>query len=361
VNSDLDNASRQASRSASPPKRLALYFVSTPFHYLSAGALKVSGQLEADFHHLLYTRKEVAHHVDSTPILEMWDAVNYLPWPRLDPLPGLLGRHRRLLDNLELILKWCDGYDEVIILADQIVSEPVNFSIGAIARSGIKVRVRLLPDGYMNFHRVPIPKLEQFGQLFRKLRRLSSARLHYTLVSGDRTGIDHPIVEGIYLFEGSPHAYPVEKVRSLPSLCSLLPHATKRDLDRVLILGHAHRFKPDLAQRYTNGIAQLLNELEIEPHQVDYKGHPKCPRDDLWDKRYCEINPPEVIELYLLRHHYRAVIAIISSTLFNIQLSQGESQRCIALGPNLIQYRHAGEYATARKTLDSLEIEVIEL
>lgn len=350
----------QSDSPSAPTPTLCLYFASTPFHYLAACAVKATYYATAE-HHLLYTRKEVFHTLGSIPTAPPWDAISYYPWPRLDPLPGRFGRHRRLLANLDQLLLWAEGHTNILVLADQIVSEPVNFSINALRKQGLTVHVQLIPDGYMNFHRVTIPRLELLGQFSRKLRRLSSARLSYTRITGDRTGIDHPSVEYIHLFERTPHEYPAEKVRFLPPMDSLFPSAPAKLLERVLIIGHAKRFDPELARCYATGMQNLLAELGVSADQVDYKGHPKCPHDDFWDERYREINPPEVLELYLLRHRYQAVIAIISSTLFNIRLSQGAAQRCIALGPNRLDYHQDGGYASARVTLDALGIEVIEL
>lgn len=344
----------------SAPQPVCFYFASTPFHYLAAETIKASVYPHAK-NHLFYTRKEVINTIGSIHLQPEWQRVTYYPWPRLDPLPGRFGRHRRLLQNFDLLDELLPSPTEVIFISDQIVSEPINFSINYLRSQGHKVHVQLLPDGYMNFHRSDIPQLEQLGQYGRQLRRLVSPKLQYSRIKGDRTGIDHSMVEHIHLFNGTTNEYPADKVRYLPPLKNLFLENETINTDRVLVIGHANKFSAELGALYSTELKKLLATMNVPDDKVDYKAHPKCPQDDLWQPGFCVIQPPDVLELYLLKHRYQAIISIISSTLFNVPLFWGNQQRCIALGPNRVFHNTKGTYAAAKELLDSLKIEIIEI
>ena len=77
---------------------VAVYFVASPLQYLAAR--RIAGNFEAGSRQVLVWYKPG---LDAVVDPREWDACSYMAWPRLEPLPGPFGRHRRLRANIGLV------------------------------------------------------------------------------------------------------------------------------------------------------------------------------------------------------------------------------------------------------------------
>ena len=280
---------RHEVKDPSPAGDVAVFCVASPLHYVAA--CLVADRFEAAARRVLVAYKpEVLQFVDAA----RWDAVVETPWPRMWPLPGPFGRHRRLLDNVDRVVRACEPGlrgGRVHLHAPVFDTEAVNYLLAALSRTGGagEVRARILPDGMLNLARYPLSAARRLGQQIRRLRALVSPTLSYTAFVGDRTGSDAPFVDRIYVLAGFPYPYLAERVTVLPSLALALRAAAdgrpaKPDqVRRALVIGQPltgdRRMSVDDVETVAASIENWLARQGIS--EVRFKSHPRDLGDDL--------------------------------------------------------------------------------
>ncbi|MCZ2098411.1 MAG: hypothetical protein LC121_19535, partial [Anaerolineae bacterium] len=176
--------------------RAAVFFVASPLHYLAAR--RVALDHERDSRHVLVCYNRVIE-----PVIREadWDAVVHIPWPRLEPLPGLFGRHRRLLENLRRVADAIGPAGTLVLHSPVFDTEAINYFLRALPRmtGAAAMQARILPDGLLNVQRYPLSRVKRIAHRLRALRRLASPALRYWHFSGDRIGSDASFVDRIYV------------------------------------------------------------------------------------------------------------------------------------------------------------------
>jgi hypothetical protein len=321
-------------------RRVCLYFVATPLHYLAARrvmALHEGGSRNVLLHYLKSV-EPVVRPAD-------WDAAAYLPWPRFDPLPGLLGKLRRQRDNLRRVAALIpDGTEEICLHTCTIDTEAVNYHIEHLRRAfpGAKFAVRLLPDGVMNLERHPLKWNKRLAQWVAAARRLAAPELRYHRFSGDRAGSDDAIVERIYTFPGWPHEYEPRKVRPLPlAAAEETGTGTGSSVRRAVVIGQPlieYRLWSERdSTAATAAIRAWLAQRGIK--EICYKAHPKDSRRELWHPDYTELTLQEPLEMHLAAARYDAVVSVCSTSLFLARQLCSERTSVSAFHADRVRFR----------------------
>lgn len=336
-----------------PRRTVALFFVASPLHYLAARV--VARHFEAGSRCIVVPYRPGARQF----VREAdWDAVAYAPWPRFDPLPGLLGRHRRLLANIRDVAAVVGPCDTLLIHSPVFDTEAINYFLRALPRrcGAGTMHARILPDGLMNVARHPLNPVRRAAQYLRKLRRLISPQLDYWCFGGDRIGSEAPFVDRIYTLAGFPHDYPPEKVVSLPPLAGGEGGATS---DTALIVGQPLVSIGALTQAEHDAIcARIVDWLKARGiERVMYKAHP---RDHAHEMRVpgaelLEITEP--LESHMATHPYRAVIGINSTALYLARQIYGPEVPVVSFGNDKVHFKNPDQRETAIRLMNSLGIQ----
>ncbi|ODS95409.1 MAG: hypothetical protein ABS56_15960 [Lautropia sp. SCN 69-89] len=344
--------------------RTAVFFVASPLHYLAAR--RVALDHERNSRHVLVCYSRVIE-----PVVRPgdWDAVVYIPWPRFEPLPGLFGRHRRLLDNLRRVADAIGPVDTLVLHSPVFDTEAINYFLRALPRmtGAAAMQARILPDGLLNVQRYPLSLARRVAQRFRALRRLVSPVLHYWHFSGDRIGSDASFVDRIYVLRGFPHRYdPLRTVTlgPLTDLATPLPtvaatHA--REPTRALVVG-----QPLAGFGLMSEADRVVTSREISdwlaskhPGPVDYKAHPReGDRHELREPRYHLLEIDEPLENYLARTPYAVVVGCCSTALFIARQIYGPAVHVAAFGVNRVHFKGAGKRENTLALMRELSIEV---
>ena len=336
-----------------PRRTVALFFVASPLHYLAARV--VARHFEAGSRCIVVPYRPGARQF----VREAdWDAVAYAPWPRFDPLPGPLGRHRRLLANIRDVAAVVGPCDTLLIHSPVFDTEAINYFLRALPRrcGAGTMHARILPDGLMNVARHPLNPARRAAQYLRKLRRLISPQLDYWCFGGDRIGSEAPFVDRIYTLAGFPHDYPPEKVVSLPPLAGGEGGATS---DTALIVGQPLVSIGALTQAEHDAIcARIVDWLRARGiERVTYKAHP---RDHAHEMRVpgaelLEITEP--LESHMAAHPYRAVIGINSTALYLARQIYGPEVPVVSFGNDKVHFKNPDQRETAIRLMNSLGIQ----
>lgn len=346
--------------SAPPPpgsSRVALYFVASPLQYLVAR--RIAERFESGARQILVYYK---HGVAPVVRTEDWDTAIYMPWPRLEPLPGVFGRLRRLRKNLHDIATLVGHAEEIHLHSAVFDTEAINYFVRGLPRltGASNLRARILPDGIISIRRYPLTRLKQWAQCLRKLRRLMAPELDYSCFSGDRIGSDASFVDRIYTLNGLPHEYPEAKVVTLPPLVDAMASGEEH-APRALIVGQplhgAGLMRAEDVEATAQSIERWLQSQGIQ--DVDYKPHPKDPRRELNRPAYRVIELDEPLESFLAHTTYSHILGVRSSVLPLARQIYGDSARIMAFGWQHIHFKSPEEQTAMKNAFEATGVEII--
>jgi hypothetical protein len=342
--------------SATHAPRAAVYFVASPLHLLAAR--RVALDHEAGARQVL-----VCYRPSLAPLLrhDEWDAVVTMPWPRFDPLPGLLGRQRRMLDNLERVAAATGRCDALRLHSPVFDTEAINYFVRALPRmtGAAEMRARILPDGLLNVQRYPLSAAKRAAQWLRKARRLLDRRLDYARFAGDRIGSDAPFVDRIYVLHGFPHAYDPAKVVTLRPLVDAVA-ADVAAPRRALVLGQplsgiGAMSDADIAAT-RDTIAAWIAAQGID--EVDYQPHPReGGTGDLRAPHYRALALDRPVELHMAAHPYAALAGCCSTALFLARQIYGERVRIAGAGVECFRFESDEKRRNTLRLMDAFGIE----
>ncbi len=345
----------------SGPDRVALYFVASPLQYLAAK--RIAETFEPGARQVLVWYKPGLQSIIKA---EEWDACTYLPWPRLEPLPSMFGRHRRLRANIKLVAEVVGACETLIIHSAVFDTEAINYFLDALPKAcGAKhMHARILPDGLISIRRYPLTWGKRILQYPRKIRRLFAPELSYQCFSGDRIGSDAPFCDCIYVLPNWPHQYPVGKVKILPALGEKKDAQgglAKQSSVRALVIGQplvgAGLISPSSLPVITKRIYEWLAEQNFV--HVDYKAHPKDPNLELYHSDYRLIEPQSALETYLACNRYDAVIGVRSSALLFARQIYPQDVCVVAFGWEFINFKSDAEYKDMRSAFLECGVQLV--
>jgi Alpha-2,8-polysialyltransferase (POLYST) len=291
----------------------AVYFVASPLQLMVAEQLARTHEAGAR-QVLVWYQPGVGPCVRA----QDWDASVYMPWPRLQPLPGPWGRLRRARANIKLVADRV-GRCEVLHLHSAVFdTEAINYFLRALPRlcGAHTMHARILPDGLISIRRYPLNAAKRLIQQFRRLRRLIAPELDYWPFAGDRIGSDAPFCDRIYVVPGLPHEYPPHKVVTLQPLLSA-PPAAAIGARRALVIDQKLVESGRVSAADMGLIGATLRRWLAEQGitQVVYKPHPKDTRRDLWREGDAVVDSSEPLERWMAHEHFDAVAGIRSTGL----------------------------------------------
>lgn len=342
------------------PERVALYFVASPLQYLAAK--RIAETFEVGARQILVWYKSGLKSIIKPAD---WSASCYLPWPRLEPLPGLFGRHRRLRANIKLVANLVGQCETLVIHSAVFDTEAINYFLHALPKTcGAKrMQARILPDGLISIRRYPLSLGKQILQRTRKIRRLFAPELNYSCFSGDRIGSDAPFCDRIYVLPSLSNQYPTDRVVILPPLAGKdismggERHAHPR---RALVIGqplvNSRLLSDQDTKNLTDAIRDWLRQEGVE--EIDYKAHPKDPTKELMHPDYRLIDPPEALESYLASTHYDLVVGVRSTSLLFAREVYPVSTRVVAFGWNKLHFKSKDERIDMRDAFVSCGVEL---
>ncbi|RJX32175.1 MAG: hypothetical protein C4516_05995 [Oxalobacter sp.] len=337
--------------------RVSLYFVASPLQYLAAR--RIAESIETEARQVL-----VWYQPGITPIVKSddWDASLYIPWPRKNPLPGLFGVSKRLVENLHLVANLVGQCDTLIIHSAVFDTEAINYFLRALPKlcNASAMHARILPDGLISIRRYPLSVTKAAFQCFRKFRKLYSRELNYWCFTGDRIGSDAPFCDRIYVLAGLPHEYPSDKVHVLPPL--VRRNEGQRDVSasrRALVIGQplegAGLMKASDRDRVAKEIHDWLQEKGIQ--QIDYKGHPKDPNLELNEPSYRIVETDQPLETYLAENAYSIVVGVRSSALIFARQIYDANTDVVAFGWDKVVFRSERERQDMRDVFHRLRVQ----
>ena len=329
------------------PKTANLYFVASPLQYLAARV--IAKNLEAGGAQILIWYKPG---VEAVVIPEDWDNVAYMPWPRLEPLPGFLGRHRRLLENIDMVSSLVGTCEILNIHSAVFDTEAINYFLRALPKvcGAREMHARILPDGIISIRRYPLSIFKQFLQCLKKVRLLLDSRLNYWCFSGDRLGTDAKFCDRVYVVAGLPHEYPSEKTVVLPPLVNKISQCGDKSIKTALVIGQPLAGaglvdKSNLAL-ISQEIFEWLTKQGFE--RIEYKRHPKDENCELIQDQYICLSLDEPLETWMSKKYYDAVVGVRSSALLFAKQIYSEKTQVVAFGWNHIKFKSKSEYDDMR-------------
>jgi len=271
---------------------------------------------------------------------DKWDSIDYLPWPRHFPLPGILGRHRRLVDNVNIVKNRCSNATDISLYLPVIDSEAYNYyiNIARIVLNGADPEVNLIPDGLLNVKRHNQGKIREYSKYFRKFRKLITPSLDYYIFSGDRTGSDAPIINRIYTLPNIPHEYDETKAEDILFMQTKQnTRLSNINSEKALIIGQPLTSYKILTKENLEYLTAAFNNYLKEQGitEVDYKSHPRDKIDELYLPSYNKIVPNEALEAYLIKNPYKIIISIYSTTLLLSRILSSPDCNSVSLGIDL--------------------------
>lgn len=336
---------------------VAVYFVASPLQYLAAR--RVATNFERGARQVLVWYKPGVGPVVQR---EHWDAASYMPWPRWEPLPGPLGRLRRLRENLRVVASLVGKCDVLHIHSAVFDTEAVNYFLRALPRAcgATESCGRILPDGIISVRRYPLTRTRKALQWVRKFRRLVAPELDYWRFSGDRIGSDAPFCDRIYVLPNLPHEYPPEKVVELPQLIESAPPGPSSP-PRALVIGQplvsSGLMTTDDANALAVHISDWLTEQGIE--EVHYKAHPKDPRHGLIQSHYRVIELEQPLETWMSTQHYDIVVGVRSSALLFAGQIYEKGTRVVAFGWDRVTFESEQEQRSMAAAFRACGVEIL--
>lgn len=324
-----------------------IYFVASPLQYLAASA--IAEQFEAGGRQILVWYKPG---VGSVVIPERWEAAVYMPWPRLEPLPGPFGRHRRLVENIEMVAALVGKCETLRIHSAVFDTEAINYFLRAlpVACGAEEMTARILPDGVISIRRYPLSVVKRLLQHLKKVRSLVDPRLNYWRFAGDRIGSDAPFCDRIYVMPGFPHEYPVDKVVTLP------PLVRRQDLDaatsqrKALVVGQPLVGAGLMSSSALNKVSDEIHDWLLQERfdVIEYKGHPKDPNLELCRDGYVVLQLDEPLETWMSKTHYDAVIGVRSSALMFARQIYSPQTKVVGFGWESVRFKSDAERSDMR-------------
>ena len=337
--------------------RVAVFFAASPLHYLAARRVALDHEAGARCVLVYYSRalESLVRHAD-------WDATVYIPWPRFEPLPGLFGRHRRLLENLRRVAHVIGRTDTLVLHSPVYDTEAINYFLRGLPRlTGARAMLaRILPDGLLNVQRHPLNHARRFAQRLRGLRRLVSPRLDYWRYSGDRIGSDAPFIDVIYVLAGLPHEYDPVRTIVLGPLVEAPPSGAQT-VPRALVVGQPLTDFGLMSEGDRASVSLAISEWlgQVQPGPVDYKAHPReGARHELCEPGYRELRIDEPLESYLAHQRYTLVAGCCSTVLFLARQIYGPDVRIAAFGIDRVRFKRTGQRERMLALMRDLSIEV---
>jgi hypothetical protein len=341
------------------PGNVSVYFVASPLQYLAAR--RIAERFEGGARQVLLWYKPA---VGTVVRKHEWDAAEYLPWPRFEPLRGPFGRHRRLRANLRRVAQLAGACETLHLHSAVFDTEAINYFLRGLPRlcGARAMHARILPDGIISIRRYPLSPLKRALQYLRKLRRLFSPELDYWCFGGDRIGSDAPFCDRIYVLPGLPHQYPRDKAVELPPLAEPAAHGGQQGGQRrALVIGQPLAGFDLMREADMQAVSAEIRDW-LERHgfaQVDYKGHPKDPRGELSQPGYRVIELDEALESYLSRTAYDAVLGVRSSALLFARQVYGPCTRVLAFGWDRVKFKSDAEREDMRKAFADCGVELV--
>lgn len=337
---------------------VALYFVASPLQLLAAA--QIARTHEAGARQVLVWYKPG---VGPCVRPQDWDACSYMPWPRLEPLPGAFGVHRRLLANLDLVAGLVGRCRTLHIHSAVFDTEAINHFLRVLPRrcGASTMRARILPDGLISIRRYPLSATKRGLQWLRKLRRLASPELDYSGFGGDRIGSDAPFCDRVYTLAGLPHEYPADKAVALAPLAVVADPGAARAAGTALVIGQPlvgfDLMRPDDLAAVTTEIRAWLGARGVP--RVLYKGHPKDPRRELFDPSYEEVHPTEPLELWLSGQRFDCVVGVRSTSLLFAKQLYGAATPVLAFGWDRVRFKSPAERADMQRVFEACGVEIV--
>lgn len=338
---------------------VAVYFVASPLQYLAARQI-------AQTHEAGHRQVLVWYQPGVGPIVRAadWDASLYMPWPRLKPLPGPFGRHRRLRENIRLVAQAVGSAEALHLHSAVFDTEAINYFLHALPRTtGAKrLHARILPDGLISVRRYPLSAAKRVLQRLRGLRRLAAPELRFTPFAGDRIGSDAPFCDRIYVLPGMPHEYPPAKVVTLAPLAGpATAEASAPAVRRALVIGQplvgAGLMAAADLPAVSAALRQWLHDRGIE--EVLYKGHPKDPNRELSAPGDEVLALDEPLELWMARQQFSAVVGVRSTALLFARQVYGPATEVVALGWDKVRFKSAEERRDMQRTFEQCGVQVL--
>lgn len=341
----------------SRPGTVAVYFVASPLQYLAAR--RIAGEFERGARQVLVWYKRG---LESVVEPGEWDACGYMAWPRLEPLPGAFGRHRRLRENIRLVAGLAGPCERLILHSAVFDTEAINYFLRGLPRlTGARAMLaRILPDGLLNVQRHPLNHARRFAQRLRGLRRLVSPRLDYWRYSGDRIGSDAPFIDVIYVLAGLPHEYDPVRTIVLGPLVEAPPSGAQT-VPRALVVGQPLTDFGLMSEGDRASVSLAISEWlgQVQPGPVDYKAHPReGARHELREPGYRELRIDEPLESYLAHQRYTLVAGCCSTVLFLARQIYGPDVRIAAFGIDRVRFKRTGQRERMLALMRDLSIEV---
>lgn len=335
-----------------------LFMVYSPLHCLCAE--QIVRHFEPSARNVVfYLKPGFASLLDSS----LWEGIHYLPWPRLDPLPGPLGRLRQARKNLDLVANECRGAEIIRLHTTVIDSEAINYHINHLRASfpTADFSVRLFPDGVLNVQRHPLGLLGELFHYTRLLRRLASPALHYYTFRGDRTGSDAAIVDRIYILHRFPHEYPAGKIVELPPFRQATAASSLGQTKRVLVLGQPvvafRRMTAETMHTVTDELAAFIAAAGFT--DVWYKAHPRDTQREFAAPGYRDLTMSVSLEQHLVEEHYDMVVGIYSTGLLTARMILPDTVRVVAYGMNRIRFRSRKEREALCRVFTTFGVELV--
>jgi hypothetical protein len=347
-------------RSPSPAGgTVALYFVATPLHYLCASA--VARHFDTGARHVLLWYRP---NVESVVRRNEWDAAAYVPWPRFDPLPGPLGRQRRLLANLGQVAALAGPCEQLLIHSPVFDTEAINYFLHALPRAcgAREMHARILPDGLGSLVRQPLGRARRLMQRVRGLRRLIAPSLHYWRYEGDRTGADAPFCDRVYVLPGFAHPYPPSKAVELPPLADPAgSNAAARAPQRALVVGQPLEGTGLIDRQGLVDVTRALHEWLARQGltEVLYKAHPRDPRHELHAAGDTFLTLDEPLESWMAREPVAAVVGVHSTALLMARQLYGPATQVVGFGWDRVRFRSDAASADARRAFESAGVTLL--
>jgi len=332
-------------------RTVAIYFVASPLQYLAAK--RIAEHFESSAYQVLVWYKPGMKDVVKP---EEWEKCTYMPWPRLEPLPGLFGSHRRLRENIRLVAGLIGQCNTLVLHSAVFDTEAINYFLSALPKAcrAQTTHARILPDGLISIRRYPLTVVKRVIQYTRKLRTLFAPELRYRCFGGDRIGSDADFCDRIYVVPGLPHEYPNEKVCILPPLVDTVSSPSSDAASksrRALVVGQPLVGAGLMSQHHqeliTERIHTWLKQQGITA--IDYKGHPKDPNHELRHPDYRLIEPNMALESYMAQEPYDAVVGVRSSALLFARQIYPERVQVMAFGWDFVNFKSEEERKDMKK------------